>query len=119
MNCVSVTVSTLSQPLPLPLPVSASALFAASHRQSLTGQRHAGMWLFFNVNLYQDAGEFMDDNVSYAHFGTAFFSLFRQTTGEAWNGIMYYCSETDPYLGCALTNSGFLVSSHIFLRTSH
>ena len=68
------------------------------------------MWLFFNVNLYQDAGEFMDENVSYAHFGTAFFSLFRQTTGEAWNGIMYYCSETDPYLGCASTNSGFLVS---------
>lgn len=71
------------------------------------------MWLFFNVNLYQDAGEFMDENVSYAHFGTAFFSLFRQTTGEAWNGIMYYCSETDPYLSCALTNSGFLVSGRV------
>ena len=22
---------------------------------------------------------------------------------------MYYCSETDPYLACALTNSGYLV----------
>jgi hypothetical protein len=39
---------------------------------------NAGMWLFFNVNLEQDAGAFMDDNVSYRHFDSAFFSLFRQ-----------------------------------------
>jgi hypothetical protein len=38
----------------------------------------AGMWLFFNVNLEQDEGAFMDDNVSYRHFDSAFFSLFRQ-----------------------------------------
>ena len=39
---------------------------------------NAGMWLFFNVNLHQDEGDFMDDNVSYRHFDSAFFSLFRQ-----------------------------------------
>lgn len=40
--------------------------------------RNAGTWLFFNVNLEQDSGEFMDENVSYRHFDSAFFSLFRQ-----------------------------------------
>ena len=49
-------------------------------RKDLTANDYAnaGMWLFFNVNLYQDAGEFMDENISYEHFDTAFFSLFRQ-----------------------------------------
>ena len=63
-----------------------------------------GVWLFWNVNLHQDAGEFMDEYVTYSKFDSAFFSLFRQTTGEAWNGIMYYCAETDPYLACADTS---------------
>jgi hypothetical protein len=41
-----------------------------------------GMWLFYNVNLHQDDGEFMDENVNYANFDTAFFSLFRQVVDQ-------------------------------------
>ena len=42
----------------------------------------------------------MSDAANYAVFENALWTLHRQTTGEAWNGIMYYCSQEDPYRGC-------------------
>ena len=40
----------------------------------------------------------------------------RQTTGEAWNGIMYYCTEADKYLACAQTQEYWLVSPRLEMR---
>jgi hypothetical protein len=35
----------------------------------------------------------MSASANYARFDNALWLLHRQTTGEAWNGIMYYCSQ--------------------------
>ena len=34
--------------------------------------------------------------------------LFRHTTGEAWNGIMYYTAQSDPYLACQKAYGNYL-----------
>mmetsp|Transcript_64826 Transcript_64826/g.159576 ORF Transcript_64826/g.159576 Transcript_64826/m.159576 type:complete len:652 (+) Transcript_64826:132-2087(+) len=60
-----------------------------------------GETFFYNVNLSQDAWESMDDLANYAVFDVAMWTLHRQTTGEAWNYIMFYCSQSDPYRACA------------------
>lgn len=52
-----------------------------------------GVNLFYNVNTGQDVYGRMSDLASYSSLDSAIFLLFRQTTGEAWNGIMFYCME--------------------------
>ena len=66
-----------------------------------------GNTLFFNVRFDQDFFGRMDDNANYKNFENSVFLLLRQTTGEAWNGVMYYCSEEDPYRACARTDELF------------
>ena len=41
-----------------------------------------------------------DDYVNYGLFWSTMGMLFRHTTGEAWNGMMYYTATDDPYLAC-------------------
>jgi hypothetical protein len=64
--------------------------------------------LFFNINQDQDGGGNLSDVANYVYFDNAFFMLFRQTTGEAWNAVMYYTSEEDLYLACARSELAFL-----------
>lgn len=59
-----------------------------------------GVTFFYNVSLDQDRYGRMDENCNYRQFDTALWALHRQTTGEAWEGIMYYCSSTEVYLAC-------------------
>jgi len=59
-----------------------------------------GRWLFFNVNLHQDAGEFMDENISYEQFDTAFFSLFRQVEERH-----HSCLQSRVIFAFALSNA--------------
>jgi hypothetical protein len=56
---------------------------------------------FYNVNTDQDAYGSMGENDNYESFDTALWLLHRQTTGEAWNAVMNYCANNDPYLACA------------------
>ncbi len=58
---------------------------------------------FYNVNLspdpYQRMGAYGWPVVKYASYATldnAIFLVFRITTGDAWNGIMYYSAGTLP-----------------------
>ena len=67
-----------------------------------------GNTLFFNVSFNQDFYGRMDGNGNYQTFDNAIFLLLRQTTGEVWNNIMYYCSERDLYRACARTDPLFL-----------
>jgi hypothetical protein len=67
------------------------------------------MTLFYNVNTEQDPYGFMDqDFVKYDNFGDSMVMLFRHTTGEAWNGIMYYTAQSDPYLACQKAYGNYL-----------
>eukprot|EP00286_Rhodomonas_abbreviata_P000788 CAMPEP_0181288586 /NCGR_PEP_ID=MMETSP1101-20121128/414_1 /TAXON_ID=46948 /ORGANISM="Rhodomonas abbreviata, Strain Caron Lab Isolate" /LENGTH=992 /DNA_ID=CAMNT_0023392723 /DNA_START=425 /DNA_END=3403 /DNA_ORIENTATION=+ len=59
-----------------------------------------GVTFFYNVNLDQDAYGRMGKDDNYVHLDSALWLLHRQTTGEAWNGIMYYCMESDIYRAC-------------------
>lgn len=61
-----------------------------------------GTTLFWNVNPEQDLFGGVDDAGNYALIDNAVFLLFRQTTGETWNSIMYYCSQFDIHLACDL-----------------
>ena len=64
-----------------------------------------GMSQFSLVNL-QDASE-MNKHVNFQSFGSAFLTLIRCSTGEAWNSIMfdssqpysimYQCNENEDY----------------------
>ena len=59
--------------------------------------------LFWNVNPEQELYGGIDDGEyggNYGSFGNSFFLLFRQTTGETWNSIMMYCSQSDLNLAC-------------------
>uniref|UniRef100_A0A7S1E5W3 Ion transport domain-containing protein n=1 Tax=Hemiselmis andersenii TaxID=464988 RepID=A0A7S1E5W3_HEMAN len=56
---------------------------------------------FYNVNIDQDAYGSMSGDANYESFDRALWLLHRQTTGEAWNTVMAYCSRDDPYLACA------------------
>jgi len=67
-----------------------------------------GRTLFFNVSENQDEAGRMDSHANYATLDKAFMSLFRQTTGEAWNGMMYYCSQSDIFLACDKSYSEYL-----------
>eukprot|EP00286_Rhodomonas_abbreviata_P016608 CAMPEP_0181339070 /NCGR_PEP_ID=MMETSP1101-20121128/29019_1 /TAXON_ID=46948 /ORGANISM="Rhodomonas abbreviata, Strain Caron Lab Isolate" /LENGTH=1004 /DNA_ID=CAMNT_0023449933 /DNA_START=425 /DNA_END=3439 /DNA_ORIENTATION=- len=60
-----------------------------------------GTTAFYNTNLEQDLYGRMDPTGSYVTFDNAIWVLFRQTTGEGWNGMLYYTSRSDLYLGCA------------------
>lgn len=56
---------------------------------------------FYNINTAQDPYGFMDDkHINYSTFLNSMSLLFRHTTGEAWNGMMYYTSTEDSYLAC-------------------
>jgi len=59
-----------------------------------------GTTFFYNVNLEQDMYGRMDSHANYYHLDNALWALHRQTTGEAWNEIMYYCSTDDVYKAC-------------------
>ena len=63
-----------------------------------------GVSLFYNVNPNQDIyGNVGDDGEipdNYLNWGNAMSMLLRQTTGEAWNYVMYYCMQGDPYKAC-------------------
>jgi len=67
-----------------------------------------GRTLFYNVNEEQDEAGRMDSAANYGTLDNAFMILFRQTTGEAWNGIMYYCSQGDIYRSCNKAYSDYL-----------
>mmetsp|Transcript_14436 Transcript_14436/g.35315 ORF Transcript_14436/g.35315 Transcript_14436/m.35315 type:complete len:906 (-) Transcript_14436:124-2841(-) len=68
-----------------------------------------GLTFFYNVNPDQDPYGRMDaSHANYASIDNALWTLHRQTTGEAWNSIMYYCSQNDVYLACAKAYGGFL-----------
>uniref|UniRef100_A0A7S4PLT5 Uncharacterized protein n=2 Tax=Guillardia theta TaxID=55529 RepID=A0A7S4PLT5_GUITH len=67
-----------------------------------------GVNFFYNINVGQDAYGRMTDLASYQTIDSAIFLLFRQTTGEAWNGIMFYCMQADPYKACNLAYDPFL-----------
>lgn len=69
-----------------------------------------GSTLFWNVSDDQDLYGGVDDDGNYAHFGNAFFLLWRQTTGEVWNSVMYYCSQPDLNLACADTLDDYRTS---------
>eukprot|EP00960_Hanusia_phi_P047240 758314-Hanusia_phi.AAC.5 len=47
-----------------------------------------GVNFFYNINVGQDPYGRMTDLASYQTIDSAIFLLFRQTTGEAWNGII-------------------------------
>ena len=66
-----------------------------------------GTTLFWNVSHEQDLYGGVDGDGNYASFDNAFFLLFRQTTGETWNSVMYYCSQTDLNLACADTRDEY------------
>ena len=70
-----------------------------------------GVNFFFNVSNAQDGEGRMDDIANYVYFDNAFFMLFRQTTGEAWNSVMYYTWHDDPYLACDRTERAYVSSS--------
>jgi len=82
-----------------------------------------GTTFFYNVNTAQDPYGFLDD--SYVNYGTFFSTmglLFRHTTGEAWNGMMYYTSTEDPYLACKKAYGEYLsdgCASQFFGRAMH
>jgi len=59
-----------------------------------------GNTFFYNVNQEQDFYGRMGDHANYFHLDNALWALHRQTTGEAWNEIMYYCSNDDNYRSC-------------------
>mmetsp|Transcript_8879 Transcript_8879/g.23151 ORF Transcript_8879/g.23151 Transcript_8879/m.23151 type:complete len:1940 (-) Transcript_8879:70-5889(-) len=67
-----------------------------------------GNTLFFNVSFDQDFYGRMDPNANYQSFDNAIFLLLRQTTGEVWNNVMYYCSERDLYRACGRTDPPYL-----------
>uniref|UniRef100_A0A7S3DJI7 Calcium-channel protein CCH1 n=1 Tax=Palpitomonas bilix TaxID=652834 RepID=A0A7S3DJI7_9EUKA len=46
-----------------------------------------GVNFFYNVSF----GDNLNRHANFEEFGTAFFTLFRMTTGENWNGIMHDC----------------------------
>lgn len=52
-----------------------------------------GVTFFYNVNQDEDLYGRMGYWDNYVHLDNALWLLHRQTTGEAWNGIMYYCME--------------------------
>ncbi|EKX44430.1 hypothetical protein GUITHDRAFT_72189, partial [Guillardia theta CCMP2712] len=79
-----------------------------------------GVNLFYNVNTGQDVYGRMSDLASYSSLDSAIFLLFRQTTGEAWNGIMFYCMEYKacskcygPYLGDGCGNQWEGIIFHV------
>lgn len=62
-----------------------------------------GVNLFYNVNPNQGDGNIGDDPGipdNYINFENAFSMLLRQTTGEAWNYVMYDCMQGDLYKAC-------------------
>jgi len=64
---------------------------------------------FYNVNTSQDMFGRMDDNeANYQYFDKAMWMLHRHTTGEAWNGIMAYCSQDDQFLACQKAYGDYL-----------
>ena len=70
-----------------------------------------GVNLFHNLNPGQDVyGNIGDaggiDN--YRTFSNAFSLLLRQTTGEAWNYMMWYSMQGDPYKACDIAHGDFL-----------
>ena len=70
-----------------------------------------GVNLFHNLNPGQDVyGNIGDaggiDN--YRTFSNAFSLLLRQTTGEAWNYMMWYSMQGDPYKACDIAYGDFL-----------
>jgi hypothetical protein len=72
-----------------------------------------GVNLFHNVSpnqdIYGNVGDstgFPSDN--YRTLGNAMLMLLRQTTGEAWNYVMWYCMQADNYKGCDVTYGGYL-----------
>ncbi|EKX46067.1 hypothetical protein GUITHDRAFT_55688, partial [Guillardia theta CCMP2712] len=64
---------------------------------------------FYNVNTSQDMyGRMNDDEANYQYFDKAMWMLHRHTTGEAWNGIMTYCSQDDQFLACQKAYGDYL-----------
>jgi len=63
-----------------------------------------GVSLFYNVNPNQDIYGNVGDDPSipenYQNWGNSMHMLLRMTTGEAWNYVMYYCMQADPYKAC-------------------
>jgi len=75
-----------------------------------------GWNLFFNVNLAQDAyqrmGGYNVPYASYTTFDTSLWLIFRLSTGDFWNGLMYYpaglLEVDDLYERCAFTHPDYL-----------
>ena len=66
-----------------------------------------GTMLFWNVNQEQDLYGGVDGDGNYGRFDMSFFLLFRQATGETWNAIMFYCSQSDLVLACDDTRTDY------------
>jgi len=66
-----------------------------------------GTMLFWNVNQEQGLYKGVDGDGNYERFDMAFFLLFRQSTGETWNAIMRYCSQSELVLACADTRDEY------------
>lgn len=53
-----------------------------------------GVFLFSDVRLQEN----LNSHANFQHFGTALLTLFRITTGEDWQSIMYDCARTRDIL---------------------
>eukprot|EP00761_Pharyngomonas_kirbyi_P014924 gb/GECH01014955.1/.p1 GENE.gb/GECH01014955.1/~~gb/GECH01014955.1/.p1 ORF type:complete len:1446 (+),score=208.71 gb/GECH01014955.1/:1-4338(+) len=69
-----------------------------------------GMRLFGRVKR----GEFITKHANFENIGYALLTLFRATTGEDWNGIMYECEVQEPNCSDKLGNCGSPWMSQIY-----
>ncbi len=67
-----------------------------------------GVTFFYNVRPDQDPYGRLGEHCNYVSFDSALWTLHRQTTGEGWNGIMYYSRSDDPYRACDKRYGGYL-----------
>lgn len=67
-----------------------------------------GVTFFYNVRPDQDPYGRLGEHCNYVSFDRALWTLHRQTTGEAWNGIMSYSRSDDPYRACDKCYGGYL-----------
>ena len=59
-----------------------------------------GMSLFGDMPLEEGYYKAYNRHANFRSLGTGMLTLFRMSTGEAWNQIMHDCQESDPPCVC-------------------
>lgn len=69
------------------------------------------MYAVIGMNLFGDVtkGENIDEHTNFRSFLSGLITLFRMSTGENWNGIMYDCMEESNCTGQNCVSHPFVV----------